>query len=60
MRKQEAICAGLRPLQPLRLKPPLAPQRVNMAGTTELIYMGNLNKAGYEPVEVYVNVGYEP
>jgi Ca2+-binding RTX toxin-like protein len=31
-----------------------------MAGTTELIYMGNLNKAGYGPVEVYVNVGYEP
>lgn len=31
-----------------------------MSGTTELIYTGKLNKAGYGPVEVYVNLGYEP
>jgi len=31
-----------------------------MAGTTELIYTGNLNKTGYGIVEVFVNVGYEP
>jgi hypothetical protein len=31
-----------------------------MSGTTELIYTGNLNQAGYGPVEVYVNLGYEP
>jgi Ca2+-binding RTX toxin-like protein len=31
-----------------------------MAGTTELIDMTNLNKAGYGPVGVYVNLGYEP
>ena len=31
-----------------------------MAGTTELIDMNKLNKAGYGPVEVYINVGYEP
>ena len=31
-----------------------------MAGTTKLIYMGNLNKAGYGPVEMCVNVGHEP
>ena len=31
-----------------------------MSGSTELIYTGNLNKAGYGPVEVYVNLGYAP
>lgn len=31
-----------------------------MAGTTELIFTGNLDQAGYGPVEVYVNLGYEP